>query len=238
MTPMSEPMTQDQLAAIRRLKELNAKRTPGEWHSINYADTWFAIQDGPDYDDSDLLKAGDDEAKKHVTLDEARANGDFIAALANACPGLLDAAERGARLIASGYTLDFLDQIEQLTAERDCLKEQLASEAEASMAVRVEAVRQVQASDSLYRKTAAERDAAQKLLGDLKAEYAGLLEPVRAERDAAVAERDRLRGLLVEWGEVLEAGTDEEEVGIRLMLKIDAEARRLAAPQAESEGER
>ena len=69
-------LTPEEVAELRAAYEAS---TQGEWHAVNYADTWICIQDGPDYSDADVFKSGEDnEYKSFLPLSQAEANGNFV----------------------------------------------------------------------------------------------------------------------------------------------------------------
>jgi hypothetical protein len=167
----------DLRSVIQGLRELNAKRTQGEWHSVNLCDTWFVLQDGPNYDDADLLKGGDDyEVKRCVGMDKAKANSEFCAALANACPKLLDLAEKGLEAEAIKKICEANETLHWRLVD---LFDKGARGVSPLHFVEAEIVK-LQAKKEPYLLLMA--------LNDTKAKLA-----------AAEAERDRLIGLLVEW---------------------------------------
>jgi hypothetical protein len=87
---MEVEMTTDQRAVIHGLRELNAKRTQGEWVVDEHGYYWtVTTADGKEsaFDDG---SAGDEYNAKC-----SKETRDFLVALANACPELLDLAERG-----------------------------------------------------------------------------------------------------------------------------------------------
>lgn len=85
---------------LEALKAKYAKATQGDWYYVNYADTWFCIQDGPRYSHADLLKARTDESfdgydpKMAVTRKQAEANAEFVVSSHNAFPDLIAELER------------------------------------------------------------------------------------------------------------------------------------------------
>ena len=202
----------DQLAAIRRLRELNAKRTPGPYtfrHPDDPESPWqIAKRNGWDMERPSEQDLVDDE---------------FQVALANACDaGLLDAAELGE---AFGERLDRIaDMIRNSSNGID----------------------DIGAEDCVSRLYEFVFRAAGILPGDKPLVKA--VEDLKAERDEALArgialhkenvalrgERDRLRGLLVEWVVELTEGTR----GLEVQDKLWAKACELAeAQKAKVQGE-
>lgn len=86
-----EAKNQEQIEVydLKRLNELHAATTPGEWHAVQYADNW-CLQDGPDYGDRQLDGGDCDEEWecRNVPTDEGGANMRFVAEAHNARPAV------------------------------------------------------------------------------------------------------------------------------------------------------
>lgn len=121
----------DLTSTIARLRELEAKATPGPWRTGFLADDsgdFYLITDAPGYQppkNSNLVLLGEREDQQHF---------EFFAALRNAAPALLDAAERAEQAEAERDRLRAMidqdtaeltgpvyEQIKVLTVERDRL---------------------------------------------------------------------------------------------------------------------